>query len=227
MPRKSIFTRLGAMFLMVLALGFAVAACGDDDSTSSDSTSADSTTSSSPGEPVAEIPKLSGVDTSVALDAGFLDALTALKVAPGVVGDAELNGTDISFPITGGDVTYYDPAEDYRPYVQGVINHDGSGLSLTAGKTVVELTDFEIDPGTSTLTGDVSVDGKEAAAGALLFDLDGSTLEPLKANNDGSATLTGTKVLLSDDAAGLLNDTFGIKDLKGGLEIGVSTITVK
>ncbi len=227
MPRTSILTRLGAMLLMVAALSFAVAACGDsDDSTSSDSTSTEQT-SSEQGKPVAEIPELSGVDTSVALDPGFLDALTSLKVAPGTVGDAKLDGTDVSFPITGGNVTYYDPAEAYRPYVQGVINHDGSGLSLTAGKTVVELTDFEIDPGTSTLTGNVSVDGKEAASGALLFDLDGSTLKPLIANDDGSATLTGTKVLLSDDAAGLLNDTFGIKDLQGGIEIGVSTITVK
>ena len=57
--------------------------------------------------------------------------------------------------------------------------HEGSGLSLTAGKTKVELTDFVIDPGTSELTGTVSVNGKEAAEDALLFNLDGSTLKPL------------------------------------------------
>lgn len=221
MPRNSILTRLGAMFLLVAALAFGVAACGD--SSSDDSTSAEDT------KPVAEIPELSGVDTSVALDTGFLDALTSLDVTPAPVGDADLKGTDISFPITGGDVTYYDPASSVRPYVQGVINHDGSGLSLTAAKggPEVELTDFVIDPGTSTLTGTVSVDGKEAATDALLFNLDGTTLEPLISNDDGSATLTGTTVLLSDDAATLLNDTFGIEDLKGGLVIGVSTITVK
>ena len=219
MPRMTFLTRLGAMLLMAAALAVGVAACGDD--------SSDDSTSSEDVKPVAEIPELSGVDTSVALDAGFVDALTQLKVAPGVVGDAELKGTDVSFPITGGDVTYYDPAESVRPYVQGVINHEGSGLSLTAGDTEVELTDFVIDPGTSTLTGTVSVNGKEAATDALLFDLDGSTLEPLISNNDGSATLTGTTVLLSDDAAALLNDTFKIDALKGGLEIGISTITVK
>ena len=113
-----------------------------------------------------------------------------------------------------------------RPYVQGVIDHEGSGLSLTAGKTEVELTDFVIDPGTSELTGTVSVNGKEAATDAVLFDLDGSTLNPLKTNADGSATLEGTTVLLSDDAASLLNDTFGITDLQGGLVIGISSITV-
>ena len=114
-----------------------------------------------------------------------------------------------------------------RPYVQGVIDHEGSGLSLTAGKTEVELTDFVIDPGTSELTGTVSVNGKEAATDAVLFDLDGSTLEPLKTNSDGTATLEGTTVELSDDAASLLNDTFGITDLKGGLVVGISAITVK
>jgi hypothetical protein len=40
-------------------------------------------------------------------------------------------------------------------------------------------------------------------------------------------TLEGTTVELSDDAASLLNDTFGITDLKGGLVIGISAITVK
>ncbi len=46
-------------------------------------------------------------------------------------------------------------------------------------------------------------------------------------NPDGSATLEGTTVELSDDAAALLNDTFGINDLAGGLVVGISSITVK
>lgn len=215
----SMFTRLGAMLLMIAALAVGVAACGDD--------SSDDSTSASDEKPVAEIADLSGVDTSVALDPGFLDALEQLKVTPAPSGDATLKGTDISFPITGGNVTYYDPASDVRPYVQGTIDHEGSGLTLTAGKTEVELSDFVIDPGESTLNGTVSVNGKEAASDALLFNLDGTTLEPLKTNSDGSATLTGTTVKLADSAADLLNETFGIKDLQGGLVIGISTITVK
>ncbi|MCO5328043.1 MAG: hypothetical protein M9964_13485 [Solirubrobacterales bacterium] len=215
----SMFTRVGAMLLMIAALAVGVAACGDD--------SSDGSTSTDDVKPVAEIADLSGVDTSVALDQGFLDALEQLKVTPAPAGDATLKGTDISFPITGGNVTYYDPSSPVRPYVQGTIDHDGSGLTLTAGKTEVELSDFVIDPGESTLSGTVSVNGKEAANDALLFDLDGTTLEPLKTNSDGSATLTGTTVKLADSAADLLNETFGIKDLQGGLVIGVSTITVK
>lgn len=210
------FKRFGLMIMMIAALAFAVSACGDDEESSS---------SESDVEPAAEIADLTGVDTSVALNPDFLAALKSLKVTPGVVGDAELQGTDISFPITGGNVTYYDPAEDVRPYVQGIIDHEGSGLSLTAGNTEVELTDFVIDPGTSELTGTVTANGEEAATDALLFDLDGSTLEPLEATNNGGI-LTGTTVLLSQDAADLLNETFGIEDLAGGLEIGISTIEV-
>jgi len=214
-------TRFGMLIALVAALAFAVSACGSDDSTSSDSTSAEDV------KPVAEIPELTGDTTDVTLDAGFVQALTDLKVTPGPVGDAEISKDGVaSFPITGGSVTYYDPASPVRPYVQGIIDHEGSGLSLTAGKTTVELTDFVIDPGTSELTGTVTANGKEAATDALLFDLDGSTLNPLKSNPDGSATLEGTTVLLSDDAAALLNETFGIDALKGGLEIGISSITV-
>jgi hypothetical protein len=216
---RNVFTRFGLLLVAMFALAVGVAACGDD--SSDDSSSSDAST-----KPVAAIDPLTGVDTSVALDSGFMDALKSLGVTPGVVGDAELKGTDVSFPITGGSVTYYDPASDVRPYVQGLINHEGSGLSLSVKGTEVELTDFVIDPGTSELMGTVSVNGKVAANDAVLFDLDGSTLEPLKSNPDGSATLAGTTVLLSADAATLLNDTFGIQDLKGGLKIGISTITV-
>ena len=221
MFRQSPLTRFGLLVAMIAALAFGVAACGDDDSTSSDATSAEDV------KPVAEIPDLTGDVTEVTLDSGFVQALTDLKVTPGPVGDAEITKDGVaSFPITGGNVTYYDPTSPVRPFVQGIIDHEGSGLSLSASDTTVELTDFVIDPGTSELTGTVTANGKEAATDALLFDLDGSTLNPLKSNPDGSATLEGTTVELSDDAAALLNETFGIDALKGGLVIGISSITV-
>lgn len=220
MIRNSTLGRAGASLLAVAMLAFGIAACGGDDST--DETSADDV------EPAAQIDDLTGVETDVTLDSGFVDALTTLKVTPRPVGDATISKSGVaSFPITGGNVTYYDPASPVRPYVQGEIDHDGSGLSLTAGKTEVELTDFVIDPGTSELSGEVSVNGKVAADDAVLFDLDGTTLKPLETNPDGTATLEGTTVMLSDDAASLLNDTFGIDDLEGGLTVGVSAITVR
>ena len=218
MSLKTPFTRLGAMLLLMAALAFGVAACGDEEESTE--------TSAASSEPVAELPDLKGDTTEVALDAGFVQALTDLKVTPGPVGDAEVSKDGVaSFPITGGNVTYYDPASSVRPYVQGIIDHEGSGLSLEAGGTLVELTDFVVDPGTSELTGTVSVDGKEAATDALLFDLDGSTLMPLEPTSDGGI-LEGSGVLLSADAAKLLNDTFKIDALKEGLPIGVAKITV-
>ncbi len=219
MPRKPHFPRFGAMLLLIAALAFGVAACGDD-SSSSDESSADA-------EPQAELADLKGEATDVTLDQGFLDALEKLQVTPGPVGDAEISSGGVaSFPITGGNVTYYGPSSPVRPYVQGIIDHENSGLSLEAGDTKVELTDFVIDPGTSELTGNVSANGKEIVSDATLFDLDGSTLKPLESASDGSATLEGTTVLLSDDAAALLNDTFEIDALQGGLPVGTSSITV-
>jgi hypothetical protein len=75
------------------------------------------------------------------------------------------------------------------------------------------------------LTGKVSVDGAVAAESAPLFFLDGRTLQPLRTEG-ATAVLEGTTVKLKDEAATLLNDTFGTDALAGGLVIGVAKITV-
>ncbi|MGV8882899.1 MAG: hypothetical protein ACOH19_12180 [Rhodoglobus sp.] len=190
------------------------------------------TTPSSPSveadpTPLASIPALDGVDTQVALDSGFLDALTSLGLTPGVTGTATLDGTTLHFPITGGNVDYYDPQEDYRPYVQGSIEHEGSGITLTAGDTVVGLSDFRIDPGTSQLFGTVTANGEEVGQDIFIFNLDGSTLKPLQEDADGNAVLEGTTVLISSDAAGLLNSTFGTDAVTDELVVGIAKITAK
>jgi len=141
------------------------------------------------------------------------------------VGTAQISKAGVaSFPITGGNVTYYKPGTE-SPFVQGMIEHDGSGLSLTGGGKTVELTDFVIDPGKSVLTGKVTVDGKVAAESAPLFFLDGRTLKPLETAGS-TAILEGTTVKLKAEAADLLNKTFGTDALQGGLVIGVAKITV-
>ncbi len=201
-----------ALGLSVVALaGTALAGC--------------SSSSSPSDKPVADIAALSGQSTAVALDSGFVAALTTLKLAPGRVGSATLADGSLSFPITGGNVTYYTPYSR-MPYVTGDIKHNGSGLSLTAGSTKVELTNFDIDPGTSKLYGDVSVNGATAATHAYLFNLDGSTLKPLQTGSDGTAILAGTRVLMSPDAAGLLNKTFHTDAVKADLLVGIAKITV-
>jgi hypothetical protein len=199
----------------VLALG--ATACGSDEST---------TAPNPKPTPVASIPSLSGQTTAVMLDEGFVKALGQLELTPAPVGDATITDAGVAkFPITGGTVTYYKPGS-VSPYVQGMIDHDGSGLSLTGGGTTVKLTDFEVDPGKSLLTGKVTVDGEVAAESAPLFFLDGRTLQPLQTNDDGTAVLEGTTVKLKAEAADLLNQTFGTDALTEGLVIGTAKITV-
>ena len=224
MPIKQNLLTLSAAGLMAISF----AACGDEET---DTNSAASGSSTETVKPAAEVADLSnGVDTQVTLDAGFVEALGSLKLTPAPVGDAQITKAGVAkFPITGGNVKYYTPGT-VSPYVQGEIDHAGSGLSLTAaGGPKVELTDFVVDPGASVLTGKVTVDGEVAAESAPLFFLDGRTLKPLANGPEGSNTaiLEGTTVKLKQEAADLLNTTFKVDALKAGFVIGVAKITVK
>jgi hypothetical protein len=214
----------GVALSAVLGLG----ACSSDDTTANAASSSSSSTQSARPEPIASLPAIpAGGSTAVALDANFVSALGSLGLTPGTIGGATLADGSVSFPITGGTVTVFDKSSGYRPYVQGTLLHQNSGLSLTAGGTTVELTNFTVDPGTpARLFGDVAVNGQQAAPSAPLFDLDGSTLNPVSMDADGNAVLQGTTVKLSPEAAALLNQTFGTDALAGGLVIGIATITV-
>jgi hypothetical protein len=103
---------------------------------------------------------------------------------------------------------YYEPGS-VSPFVQGQLDREGSRLSLTAAGTTVELTDFVIDPGAAVLSGTVSVDGEVAASSAPLFFLDGRTLNPLSANDNGTAVLEGTTVAFHE-----------------GMTVGIAKITI-
>ncbi|MDO9356842.1 MAG: hypothetical protein Q7T55_24310 [Solirubrobacteraceae bacterium] len=223
MPLKQNLLTLSAAGVMA----FSFAACGDDDTdTASNSSNGSSTETVKPAAEVADLSN--GVDTQVTLDAGFVEALGTLKLTPAPVGDAQITKAGVAkFPITGGNVKYFTPGT-VTPYVQGEIDHEGSGLSLTAaGGPKVELTDFVVDPGASVLTGKVTVDGTVAAESAPLFFLDGRTLNPLETGPNDTAILEGTTVKLKQEAADLLNQTFKVDALKAGLVIGVAKITVK
>ncbi len=208
-------------FGAIAIVGLTAAGCSSE----STSTSSSSPSVSASPTPVAVVDKLTGVNTQVALDAGFVSALESLKLTPGVVGSATLADGTLTFPITGGEVTYYEPGS-IDPYVQGMIKHNGSGISLTSGKTTVELTNFDIDPGTSKLYGKVTANGKVAVERAYLFNLDGSTLMPLQTGPNNTAILEGTRVLISPDAAALLNETFGTDAVTDELLVGIAKITI-
>ena len=224
-------SKLSAKKLLVASVALSAAlglgACSSDSGTAAASDSSSSSSAARP-EPIASLPAIpAGGSTAVALDATFVGALGTLGLTPGTLGNATLADGSVSFPITGGTVTVFDKSSGYRPYVQGTLLHQNSGLSLTAGGTTVELTNFTVDPGTpARLFGDVAVNGQQAAASAPLFDLNGSTLNPISMDAEGNAVLQGTTVELSPEAAALLNTTFGTDALAGGLVIGIATITV-
>lgn len=206
---------LSAAALLVTGVGISAA-----------SASSEAASASKIPAPVAAVPALFGGNTAVALDSNFLAALKSLGVTPGVLGTATLTNGSVAFPITGGSVVYWSPSGKYRPYVQGIIEHNGSGLSLTAGSTVVDLTNFTINPGNSKLYGDVTVNGTVAATQAYLFDLHGQTLKPLQVDGN-NAILTGTTVHISPDAAGVLNKVFNTTGVPSELLVGVATITAQ
>jgi hypothetical protein len=216
-PRRVVAAILGTALLAV-----PLAACGNDAATAdSDSSSS----SDGPPKAVAALEAIPGGTTQITLDKGFTDALTSLKLTPGLVGDAELTeASELRFPITGGNVTVFTPGE-VSPYVVGQIHHDTSGLSLTAGDTVVELNNLNVDPTVSRVYGDVEVNDEVVAKGAYLFTLNGSTLKPL-AMEGTDAVLEGTKVFISPDAAPLLNETFGTDAVTPELLVGIAKITV-
>jgi hypothetical protein len=220
-------TRSRTTLTAALAAGLAISlsACGSNDETvGTEGGGAATQTSPTPVAALADLSK--GESTAVTLDAGFLEGLTALKLTPATVGGAKLDGAVLSFPITGGNVTVFDPAAGVDPYIQGTINHEGSGLQLTgANGKVVKLENFVVDPGTSMLTGKVTVDGEEFAPSAPLFFLDGSTLKPL-ATEGTNAVLEGTTVSLTKTAADALNMVFETTVLTEFFKVGVAKIAV-
>ncbi len=199
-------------------LALTLAACGASSSTDAAAPEA---------SPVAALTNLTGEKTEVVVDPGFLAGVTSLKLTPGVVGTATLTNGTLAFPITGGTATYYTPGTR-TPYVESSIQHDGSGISLTDGKTKVELTNFVVDAGKSILTGDVAANGASVVKGAPLFFLDGRTLQPLQVDKAaGTGVLFGTTVSLTKEAADLLNKTYNTTALAEFFKVGVARITLK
>jgi hypothetical protein len=158
-------------------------------------------------------------DTQVKLDPVFTNALTTLKVTPGVIGYSRLRDGIVSFPIIDGDFDF--------GTAKGEITHVG-GLTLAAGNTLVELRDFLIDTSgpAAIITGKVVVNDNFVAR-IPLFDLKLPALTlPLAAPNSGYAHLTvpGVKVTLSATAATALNSVFSVTAFAGGIPIGDATV---
>ncbi len=152
----------------------------------------------------------SGGRTDLALDPAAGAALASLGVTPGLVGDAAANpdGT-FGFPITGGKVNAETLAGDVR--------HSG-GISLTAGATRVELTNFDIDTAERTLSANVTgVRGKVA-----ILSLDLGAIQ--RTDGEGTVTVANVPARLTKAAADALNAAFGVTAFAEGLQLGVATI---
>ena len=160
---------------------------------------------------------------SVASAAPVVDGITAVEVTvdlgpieAGLIGDASLADADglvVNFPITGGDL---DPDT-----LGGTIEHAGSGLSLSANGTTVNLTDFVIDTVNSQLLGNVAVAGGADLGQVAIFDfsLDGLTPGQITDTDDPAISL-----LFTSAAAGALADALVIPALAdlAGLEFGLA-----
>ncbi len=168
----------------------------------------------------AQINRLAGKQTAVTLDAGTASALQSLGVIVAPIGSAKFDSatSTVSFPITGGFAVIHTDKR-YRPgYIAGNIIHEASGLRFSNGSQSIDVTDFVVDPGASTLT--ASAGGK---AGIPLLSLDGTSVEVSRTGSD--VVLQGTVAKLTATGANALNSTFGVTAFKEGLPLGVVTLT--
>jgi hypothetical protein len=162
---------------------------------------------------ITALTSLSGSHTAVALDPTTVAALTKLGVSLAPTGTASLSGSTISFPITAGYVEIHSDHAVKPGWIQGSIQHDGSGFSLTGGGATVTLGNFSVDPGDSLLTG--TVDGK---ADVPLLSLDGSKVKVSMSGDD--VDLDGTVAKLTATAASALDAAFHTTALVAGLPLG-------
>ncbi len=209
--------------LLALAgvLALAGAACGSDDSRSASPGKATSSQQQD-GDTVTAIPSLTGVGTSVTIDAGTAGALKSLGVglAPSGTATFEASTSTITFPITSGYVEIHSNRAVQPGYIMGSVNHQGSGFTLSAGDTEVGLSDFVVDPGNSMLYGTVG-----GQPGVPLLTLDGTNVKV--SMESGNVVLQGTVAKLTDTAAGALNKAFNTSAIKSGTPLGVVRLVAK
>jgi len=214
--------RFSPKFLVTVALGGALILTVDACSSSSFSSPAAPPTTVAT-DTVTAIPSLTGVGTAVKLDAGTAAALKSLgvSVAPAGTATFDASTSTVTFPITSGYVEIHSDTSFKPGYIVGSIEHDGSGLTLSAGSTSVELDDFVVDPGNSMLYG--TVGGKPDVP---LLSLDGTNVKVSK-DQSGDVVLDGTVAKLTATAAMALDQAFNTTAVKAGLPLGTVHLVAK
>jgi hypothetical protein len=193
--------RLMVLLVAAGALALGVAACGgnDDDDAATEVPATETANE--------EAASLTGEETTLVLDPSTAEVLEQNDVAVEPIEPAMASGQGIAFPITGGEVELESLA--------GTIDHSG-GLRFSAGDAEVELTDFVVD----TVAGTLTATAGDAELRVLRLDLDG-----LERSMDGDVIVaSGIETSLTGDAAGALNDAFGVDLFEAGLPIGEVTV---
>lgn len=208
-----------AAIALIAGVGLTAAACGS--STKNVSPASNQSTPNSP-DTITAIPNLTGVGTSVALDSGTAAALTSLGVSVAPAGTATFDATTstVTFPITSGYAEIHSDHNAKPGWILGSIEHDGSGLTLTAGATKVTLSNFVVDPGNSVLYGTVGSSQK-----VPLLDLDGTNVKV--SMQSGNVVLDGTVAKLTQTAATALDTAFKTTAVKAGLPLGTVHLVAK
>jgi hypothetical protein len=219
-PRR--FGRRTATLAVAAVAALTLAACGSSSkstSSSGDTTSGGSSSSKTAG-PSAEFLTLKGVSTAVDLDAATLKVLADNKVAVAPIAPATVattgGVTTATFPVTQGFVSVYPTT--VASYVRGTFSHSG-GLKFTAGGKSLDLTDFIVNPGDSTLTATTT-----GGPAAQVIDLDGTNLR-ISTDASGNTKLDGTVAKLSQTGADALDKYFGVSLFKQGIVLGVVHVT--
>ncbi len=149
--------------------------------------------------------------TTLQLDPGTAAALTSLGVTPGVVAPATASPAGIAFPIT-------------NPLVSALftrnISHIG-GITLTAGGTVVSLTDYWINLGSRTLSANVSVAGGPNLGRVTILNLNFSNA---RISFFPALTLGPVRATLTGAAASTLDSVFGTSALTSQTVLGTATV---
>lgn len=212
-----------SVLALAAAIGLTAAACGSSKSSNASDTATSASADGGPADKVTAIPSLSGVGTSVKLDAGTAGALKSLGVAIAPSGSATFDAatSTITFPITSGYAEIHSDLGHQPGYILGSIQHAGSGFTLTAGATKVGLSDFVVDPGGSMLYGTVGGTPK-----VPLLVLDGTNVK-VSMDSAGDVVLDGTVAKLTDTAANALNGAFKTTAVKAGLPLGVVHLVAK
>lgn len=160
-----------------------------------------------------------GGETSVTFSSDLIDALGSLNVNVQGFGGTTIDNGIAEFPITGG-------AADVDS-VKVDIQHNG-GLTLSAGSTIVNLTDFEITNlgDSAILTGLVILNGNLITRSPL-FDLTVGGVNSSIVDNHPALSLDNVTVSLSSAAATTLNQAFGVDAFTAGFNVGTAEVDAR